>query len=64
MKSTAKPGRLVTQSVDDVCKLHQMNTTPIQRTSSAAMREESWIRISNGMLLLGEQTRLSVMSSI
>ena len=35
MKSTANPGRLVTQSVDKVCKSSQMYVTPIQRPTSA-----------------------------
>ena len=52
MKSTTKHCRVVTQSVDDVCKLSQMYVTPIQRTNSAAMRVgESWVRISLWMLL-------------
>ena len=33
MKSTVKRGRIVTQSVEDVCKLSQLYDTPIQRTS-------------------------------
>ena len=50
-----EPGRMVTQSVDDACKLSQIYVTPIQRTISASMRGgESWILRYVGMLLLGE----------
>ena len=41
MKSTTTPGRLVTQSIDDVCKLSQMTAAPSLRTRSLSMLEET-----------------------
>ena len=37
MKATAKPGSIVTQSVERVYKIYQRYVTNIQRTSSAAI---------------------------